>query len=312
MIDADGQGGDARPRRPALPHGARQGVERPPSAVGVPRDLLVSDHPGAEPGGGVLGRARELQRVDQVRRDDRQRHVPAARTVSPRPPRRSASAPCCPTTSPTTSTTSTRSRTTGSPTSSPTAPRTAGSRSTSGSSGSRSPRRPARRTPACSPTTSTPGIHIHLNESLTEVENSKERFGRRPTEVAYDCGILFDRCIAAHCVWLSDKEIALMRETGTQISHNPSSNAKLGNGIARVPEMLAAGHQRRARSRRRRVQQQPGPVRGDEVRVADAPREPGGSEPAAGAGRRPDGHAQRVGGAAATRPVSSRPARRPT
>ena len=36
------------------------------------------------------------------------------------------------------------------------------------------------------------GIHIHLNESLTEVENSKERFGRRPTEVAYDCGILFD------------------------------------------------------------------------------------------------------------------------
>lgn len=85
------------------------------------------------------------------------------------------------------------------------------------------------------------GIHIHLNESLTEVENSKQRFGRRPTEVAYDCGILFDKCIAAHCVWLSDAEIALMRETGTQISHNPSSNAKLGNGIARVPEMLAAG-----------------------------------------------------------------------
>ena len=85
------------------------------------------------------------------------------------------------------------------------------------------------------------GIHVHLNESLTEVENSKERFGRRPTEVAYDCGILFDRCVAAHCVWLSDTEIALMRETGTQISHNPSSNAKLGNGIARIPEILAAG-----------------------------------------------------------------------
>jgi 5-methylthioadenosine/S-adenosylhomocysteine deaminase len=85
------------------------------------------------------------------------------------------------------------------------------------------------------------GIHIHLNESLTEVENSKERFGRRPTEVAYDAGILGRNCIAAHCVWLSDQEIALMRETGTQISHNPSSNAKLGNGIARLPEMLNAG-----------------------------------------------------------------------
>ncbi|HEX3926226.1 MAG TPA: amidohydrolase [Streptosporangiaceae bacterium] len=85
------------------------------------------------------------------------------------------------------------------------------------------------------------GIHIHLNESLTEVENSRQRFGRRPTEVAYDCGILGRNCIAAHCVWLSDTEIALMRETGTQISHNPTSNAKLGNGVARVPEMRGAG-----------------------------------------------------------------------
>jgi 5-methylthioadenosine/S-adenosylhomocysteine deaminase len=85
------------------------------------------------------------------------------------------------------------------------------------------------------------GIHIHLNESLGEVETSKKMFGRRPTEVAYDNGILGPDCIAAHCVWLSDNEMALMRETGTQISHNPSSNAKLGNGIARLPEMLAAG-----------------------------------------------------------------------
>jgi len=85
------------------------------------------------------------------------------------------------------------------------------------------------------------GIHIHLNESLSEVEISKKMFGRRPTEVAYEEGILGPDCIAAHCVWLSDAEIALMRETGTQISHNPSSNAKLGNGVMRLPEMLAAG-----------------------------------------------------------------------
>jgi 5-methylthioadenosine/S-adenosylhomocysteine deaminase len=85
------------------------------------------------------------------------------------------------------------------------------------------------------------GIHIHLNESLTEVEDSKRRFGRRPTEVAYESGLLGRDCIAAHCVWLSDAEIALMKITDTQISHNPSSNAKLGNGIARLPEMLAAG-----------------------------------------------------------------------
>lgn len=85
------------------------------------------------------------------------------------------------------------------------------------------------------------GIHVHLNESLGEVQTVLERFGRRPTELAFDTGLLGPDCIAAHCVWLSDTEIALMRETGTRISHNPVSNAKLGNGIARVPEMLAAG-----------------------------------------------------------------------
>jgi 5-methylthioadenosine/S-adenosylhomocysteine deaminase len=85
------------------------------------------------------------------------------------------------------------------------------------------------------------GIHIHLNESLTEVEDSKARFGRRPTEIAYEAGILGRDCVAAHCVWLSDTEIGLMKQTGTQISHNPSSNAKLGNGVARLPAMLAAG-----------------------------------------------------------------------
>ncbi|MBM9468697.1 amidohydrolase family protein [Nakamurella leprariae] len=85
------------------------------------------------------------------------------------------------------------------------------------------------------------GIHIHLNESMSEVENSLERFGRRPTELAYELGFLGPDVVAAHCVHLSDAEIGMMAETGTSISHNPSSNAKLGNGIARVPEMQAAG-----------------------------------------------------------------------
>lgn len=85
------------------------------------------------------------------------------------------------------------------------------------------------------------GIHIHLNESLSEIDSSVKRFGQRPTEVAFEAGILGPDCVAAHCVWLSDREMALMRETGTHISHNPTSNAKLGNGVARVPEMVAAG-----------------------------------------------------------------------
>jgi 5-methylthioadenosine/S-adenosylhomocysteine deaminase len=85
------------------------------------------------------------------------------------------------------------------------------------------------------------GVHIHLNESVGEVQISLEKFGRRPTEVAYECGLLGPETVAAHCVWLSDTEIGLMRETGTQISHNPTSNAKLGVGVARLLDYRAAG-----------------------------------------------------------------------
>ena len=85
------------------------------------------------------------------------------------------------------------------------------------------------------------GIHIHLNESQSEVDMSLKRHGKRPTVFANDTGVLGPDCVAAHCVWLSDEEIQLMAKTKTSISHNPSSNAKLGNGIARVPEYLKAG-----------------------------------------------------------------------
>lgn len=85
------------------------------------------------------------------------------------------------------------------------------------------------------------GIHIHLNESLSEVEDSLSRFGKRPTELAYELGFLGPDVVAAHCVHLSDDEIRMMAETGTHISHNPGSNAYLGNGIARANDFRAAG-----------------------------------------------------------------------
>lgn len=86
------------------------------------------------------------------------------------------------------------------------------------------------------------GIHIHLNESTTEVEIVKAYAnGLGPTELAYEAGLLGPDCIAAHCVHLSDREIELMAKTKTFISHNPSSNAKLGNGIARLMEWQEQG-----------------------------------------------------------------------
>ncbi|MEM4201633.1 MAG: amidohydrolase [Candidatus Hadarchaeum sp.] len=85
------------------------------------------------------------------------------------------------------------------------------------------------------------GIHIHLNESKGEVEACLKKFGKRPTERAYEFGVMGPDVVAAHCVWLSDREMRLYAETGTHISHNPVSNAKLGNGLAKIPELVELG-----------------------------------------------------------------------
>jgi 5-methylthioadenosine/S-adenosylhomocysteine deaminase len=47
--------------------------------------------------------------------------------------------------------------------------------------------------------------------------------------------------IAVHCVWVSSKEIALLKKTDTKVSHNPESNMKLASGVAPVPMMLKKG-----------------------------------------------------------------------
>jgi len=85
------------------------------------------------------------------------------------------------------------------------------------------------------------GIHLHLSESKAEVEMSRKAHGKTPVELVHELGLLGPDVVAAHCVWLTDSEIEILRETGTHIAHCPVSNAKLGNGIARVMDFLEAG-----------------------------------------------------------------------
>lgn len=62
-----------------------------------------------------------------------------------------------------------------------------------------------------------------------------------PAHAYNQAGLLGPDVVAACSVCLEDSEIRLLAETGAHLSHNPSSNAKLGNAIARVPEMLRSG-----------------------------------------------------------------------
>jgi cytosine/adenosine deaminase-related metal-dependent hydrolase len=84
-------------------------------------------------------------------------------------------------------------------------------------------------------------LHTHLAETLDEEAFCHERFGVRPVRYLEDLGWLGDDVWLAHCVHLSDEEIALLGATGTGVAHCPSSNGRLGAGIAPVVALGRAG-----------------------------------------------------------------------
>ncbi|QIK64033.1 amidohydrolase [Leucobacter viscericola] len=84
-------------------------------------------------------------------------------------------------------------------------------------------------------------IHTHISESAAEVEQILEQYGATPGDHLDSVGLFEAEVLAAHCVHLTDSEIELFARTGTAVSHNPVSNLKLGNGIAKLPEMIEAG-----------------------------------------------------------------------
>ncbi|MBC6459616.1 amidohydrolase family protein [Actinomadura sp. HBU206391] len=84
-------------------------------------------------------------------------------------------------------------------------------------------------------------LHIHAAENAGEVDMVAARYGRRPVELLDDLGLLGPGTVLAHAVHLTDAEIDALARTGTAIAHCPVSNLKLAAGVARVPDLLAAG-----------------------------------------------------------------------
>lgn len=85
------------------------------------------------------------------------------------------------------------------------------------------------------------GINIHLSESVKEIEDCYKEHGCSPVEYLDNMGMFKFHTVAAHCVQLSDKDIEILANRGVYAATNPISNAKLGNGFARIPDMLSAG-----------------------------------------------------------------------
>lgn len=84
-------------------------------------------------------------------------------------------------------------------------------------------------------------IQLHLSETKTEQAECIERHGMTPAAWFDLLGVFEAPTTAAHCVWVTDEDIALLAEKGVTASLNPASNAKLASGFAPAAKLLSAG-----------------------------------------------------------------------
>ena len=84
-------------------------------------------------------------------------------------------------------------------------------------------------------------MHIHLSETKKEHDECVEKYGKTPAKWFYDLGTFDCPTAAAHCVFVTEEDMALMLEKGVSPIHNPTSNMKLGSGYAPIQRMLDLG-----------------------------------------------------------------------
>jgi len=81
----------------------------------------------------------------------------------------------------------------------------------------------------------------HVAETREEIKIIQERYGTTPVRHLRNLGVLDERTVAVHAVWLDEEELDMLRDSGAKVSHNPESNMKLASGVAPVPAMLRRG-----------------------------------------------------------------------
>jgi 5-methylthioadenosine/S-adenosylhomocysteine deaminase len=84
-------------------------------------------------------------------------------------------------------------------------------------------------------------LHIHLSETRSEVESFEKNCNKSPVAYLDSLGFLSGRVVAAHCVWLSPKDISIIAERGVNVAHCSISNHKLASGIAPLDRLASAG-----------------------------------------------------------------------
>ncbi len=84
-------------------------------------------------------------------------------------------------------------------------------------------------------------VHTHASENRDEIALVEQTTGLRNINYLNSVGLTAPHVVLAHCIWLDEQEMNILEQTETKIAHCPSSNLKLGSGIAQITEMLEHG-----------------------------------------------------------------------
>lgn len=85
------------------------------------------------------------------------------------------------------------------------------------------------------------GFHVHTAEGIEDLNDAKLKYGTGVVERLHSRGILGEKSIAVHCVHISEREIGILKETGTNVVHNPESNMGNAVGVSPVLKMFQEG-----------------------------------------------------------------------
>lgn len=83
--------------------------------------------------------------------------------------------------------------------------------------------------------------HIHLAEQQSDIAFAQQRYGHRPLQCLDAWGILSEATTLVHGIWLDEEDRELMARRKATLAYNPQTNMALGDGIARIPDLLSRG-----------------------------------------------------------------------
>lgn len=84
-------------------------------------------------------------------------------------------------------------------------------------------------------------IHIHLAETLNEVNDCIKQYSMTPIELMNNIGLFDYPTLAAHCVYVNDNDINILSKKNVKVAHNPGSNLKLASGISPITKIIKKG-----------------------------------------------------------------------